>query len=113
MSAQITVNVAGSERSVPAQTTASDLFGEDRAVVVARVNGELRDLAHVLADGDSVEPVRIHEEEGLAVLRHSTAHVLAQAVQEVNPRPGWASARPCATASTTTSTSRTRSTPTT
>ena len=50
VSAQITVNVAGSERSVPAQTTASDLFGEDRAR--ARVNGELRDLAHVLADGD-------------------------------------------------------------
>ena len=52
MSAQITVNVAGSERSVPEQTTAADLFPEDRAVLVARVNGELRDLAHVLADGD-------------------------------------------------------------
>ena len=84
MSAQITVNVAGSERSVrrPRRPTCS--------VRTARsswrgVNGELRDLAHVLADGDSVEPVRIHEEEGLAVLRHSTAHVLAQAVQEVNP----------------------------
>jgi threonyl-tRNA synthetase len=86
VSAQITVNVAGSERAVPEQTTAADLFGEDRAVVVARVNGELRDLAHVLAEGDSVEPVRIDEEDGLAVLRHSTAHVLAQAVQELNPR---------------------------
>ena len=86
MSAQITVNVAGSERAVPEQTTAADLFGEDRAVVVARVNGELRDLAHVLADGDAVEPVRIDEEDGLNVLRHSAAHVLAQAVQEVNPQ---------------------------
>ncbi len=86
MSAQITVNVAGSERAVPEQTTAADLFGEDRAVVVARVNGELRDLSHVLAEGDAVEPVRVDEEDGLSVLRHSAAHVLAQAVQEVNPR---------------------------
>jgi threonyl-tRNA synthetase len=86
VSAQITVNVAGSERSVPEQTTAADLFSEDRAIVVARVNGELRDLAHVLADGDAVEPVRIDEEDGLNVLRHSAAHVLAQAVQEVNPQ---------------------------
>lgn len=86
MSAQITVNVAGSERAVPEQTTAADLFPEDRAVVVARVNGELRDLAHALADGDSVEPVRVDEEDGLNVLRHSAAHVLAQAVQEVHPK---------------------------
>ena len=86
MSAQITVNVAGSERAVPEQTTAADLFPEDRAVVVARVNGELRDLAHPLEDGDSVEPVRVDEEDGLNVLRHSAAHVLAQAVQEVHPK---------------------------
>lgn len=86
MSAQITVNVAGSERAVPEQTTAADLFPDDRAVVVARVNGELRDLAHPLADGDSVEPVRVDEEDGLNVLRHSAAHVLAQAVQEVHPK---------------------------
>ncbi|HEX5522719.1 MAG TPA: threonine--tRNA ligase [Pedococcus sp.] len=86
MSAQITVNVAGSERAVPQQTTAADLFSEDRAVVVARVNGELRDLAQPLADGDSVEPVRVDEEDGLNVLRHSAAHVLAQAVQEVHPK---------------------------
>ena len=86
MPAQITVNVAGSERSVPAQTTAADLFADDRAVLVARVNGELRDLAHVLADGDAVEPVTAREQDGLNVLRHSAAHVLAQAVQEVNPK---------------------------
>ncbi|MBK6955069.1 MAG: threonine--tRNA ligase [Actinomycetales bacterium] len=85
MSASITVSVAGSERSVAERTTAADLFGEDRAIVVARVNGELRDLAHVLNDGDAVEPVRIDEPDGLQVLRHSCAHVLAQAVQQVNP----------------------------
>jgi threonyl-tRNA synthetase len=83
--AAILVHVAGSERSVAEHTTAADLFGADRTIVVARVNGELRDLAHVLADGDIVEPVRIDEPEGLQVLRHSCAHVLAQAVQQVNP----------------------------
>ena len=85
MAAQITVNVAGSERSVSGQTTAADLFGDDRSVLVARVNGELRDLSHVLAEGDSVEPVTVQEEDGLQVLRHSAAHILAQAVQEVHP----------------------------
>jgi threonyl-tRNA synthetase len=85
VSAQITVNIAGSERSVPEQTTAAELFDGDRSVLVARVNGELRDLAHVLAHGDTVEPVTAQEEDGLNVLRHSAAHVLAQAVQELHP----------------------------
>ena len=89
MSAPITVTVAGSERSVDAQTTAGDLLDQagagGRDVVVARVNGELRDLFHVVADGDVVEPVTVDSADGLAVLRHSTAHVLAQAVQSLNP----------------------------
>ena len=85
MSAQISVTVAGSERSVAEQTTAGDLFEDDRSIVVARVNGQLRDLTHVLSDGDTVEPVSIDSEDGLAVLRHSAAHVLAQAVQQANP----------------------------
>ena len=85
MSASITVSVAGEQRSVAERTTAADLFAADRAVVVARVNGDLRDLAHELADGAAVEPVRIDEPDGLQVLRHSCAHVLAQAVQQVNP----------------------------
>ena len=85
----LTVSVAGSERSVEQGTTAGELFPDDlrgpTAVVVARVNGELRDLAHVLDAGDAVEPVTVDSPEGLDVLRHSTAHVLAQAVQEVFP----------------------------
>jgi threonyl-tRNA synthetase len=71
---------------VTAGTTAADLFGQDKATLVARVNGELRDLAHVLADGDLVEPVGLDSDAGLAVLRHSAAHVLAQAVQQINPK---------------------------
>jgi threonyl-tRNA synthetase len=85
-SSDITVVIAGSERSVAAGTTAADLFGADRSTLVARVNGELRDLAHVLAAGDVVEPVGADSDDGLAVLRHSAAHVLAQAVQQVNPK---------------------------
>ncbi|CAN7453149.1 threonine--tRNA ligase [Knoellia sp. LjRoot47] len=85
MSSQISVHVAGDERSVDPGTTAGDLFEGRRDVLVARVGGELRDLAHVLADGDVVEPVTAQEQDGLDVLRHSAAHVLAQAVQQVNP----------------------------
>ena len=66
-------------------TTAFDLVGGDRSVVVARINGELRDLSTPVAEGDVVEPVGVDTPEGLAVLRHSTAHVLAQAVQDVFP----------------------------
>ena len=66
---------------------ASDGFGlfTSKSVVAMRVNGELRDLAHKLADGDVVEGVEISSEDGLNILRHSAAHVLAQAVQNVNP----------------------------
>ena len=85
MSSDITVVIAGSERSVATGTTAAELLGEDKGALVARVNGELRDLAHVVADGDVVEPVSLDSDDGLAVLRHSAAHVLAQAVQQVNP----------------------------
>lgn len=64
---------------------AGDVF-DDRRIVVARVNGELRDLDRTLAAGDVVEPVEIDSEDGLAVLRHSAAHVLAQAVQQEFPQ---------------------------
>lgn len=73
------------KRAVTTGTTAGDLFG-DRSVVVARINGELRDLVTTLADGDVVEPVLASSDDGLAVLRHSCAHVLAQAVQELFPQ---------------------------
>ncbi|HWH30430.1 MAG TPA: threonine--tRNA ligase, partial [Mycobacteriales bacterium] len=56
-----------------------------RDAAVARVGGELRDLAHVVQEGDVVEAVPYGSEDGRAVLRHSCAHVLAQAVQELFP----------------------------
>jgi threonyl-tRNA synthetase len=71
-------------RSVPEGTTAGEVF-PDRSVVVARLGDELVDLSRVLADGDVIEPVPVDTEDGRAVLRHSTAHVLAQAVQQLFP----------------------------
>jgi threonyl-tRNA synthetase len=70
--------------SVQAVSDGFALF-TDRSVVAMRVNGELRDLAHQLSVGDQVEPVTIDSPDGLNILRHSAAHVLAQAVQSINP----------------------------
>ncbi len=65
----------------------SDGFGlfTDKSIVAMRVNGELKDLAHKLDDGDIVDGVAISSPDGLNILRHSAAHVLAQAVQSINP----------------------------
>ena len=60
-------------------------LGADRSIVAARVNGSVVDLASEVGAQDIVEPVLADSPEGLAILRHSTAHVLAQAVQEVFP----------------------------
>ena len=57
----------------------------DRSIVAMRVNGELRDLAAEVTETDTVEPVAVDSAEGLSILRHSAAHVLAQAVQQINP----------------------------
>ncbi len=57
----------------------------DRSIVAMRVDGELRDLAAEITDTDTVEPVTVDSEDGLNILRHSAAHVLAQAVQRINP----------------------------
>lgn len=57
----------------------------DRSVVAMRVDGELRDLAAEVTETDTVEPITIDSPDGLNILRHSAAHVLAQAVQRINP----------------------------
>ena len=98
MPAQLPLHIilAGREHEVAAGTTAGqalDLLnasaGQPPAagspVIAARVNGELRDLASPVADGDSVEPVELASPDGRSIMRHSTAHVMAQAVQELFP----------------------------
>jgi len=64
--------------------TGFDLF-PDRAVIAIRVNGELKDKATTVTTTDTVEGVMVDSEDGLNILRHSTAHVMAQAVQRINP----------------------------
>jgi len=83
----VVINRAGakSEHSVAAGTTAAELFADDKAVIAAKVNGVERDLSHVVFDGDEIEPIAIDSPAGRAILRHSTAHVLAQAVQDLYP----------------------------
>ncbi|AYY13352.1 threonine--tRNA ligase [Actinobacteria bacterium YIM 96077] len=85
MSDHIRIVVAGAERQVDTGTTAADLFADDPAVIAARVGDQLVDLARPLADGEKIDPVPIDSDDGRAILRHSTAHVLAQAVQELFP----------------------------
>ncbi|WP_163163967.1 threonine--tRNA ligase [Arthrobacter sp. Alg241-R88] len=82
---QITLLVDGEETKVTTGTTGAELFFERRDVVVARVNGELKDLDQELPEGADVEGVTIDSPDGLNVLRHSTAHVMAQAVQQLRP----------------------------
>nr|WP_217132712.1 threonine--tRNA ligase [Leucobacter chinensis] len=50
-----------------------------------RVDGELKDLAATVEEGQTATPVTIDSPDGLDILRHSAAHVLAQAVQRINP----------------------------
>jgi threonyl-tRNA synthetase len=80
----LSVTCDGSVRSIEPGSTGFDLF-ESKTVVAMRVGGELRDLASILADGDIISAVEISSPDGLSILRHSTAHVLAQAVQSINP----------------------------
>ncbi len=76
------------EYYVPEDAQPKDGFAlfSDRSVVAMRVGGVLKDLAATVTDADEVEAVTIDSPDGLGILRHSTAHVLAQAVQRINPQ---------------------------
>jgi threonyl-tRNA synthetase len=80
---EISIKVDGQPRKVAADQRPTHLFSEQKEIVVCRVNGELKDLWTELNEGDLVEGVSISSPDGLNVLRHSTAHVMAQAVQQV------------------------------
>lgn len=86
---QIRLIVDGKEIVASSDQKAHHLFADStkpgpEAVVLCRINGELKDLWSDLKEGDEIEGVRIDSPDGLSVLRHSTAHVLAQAVQSLN-----------------------------
>jgi threonyl-tRNA synthetase len=83
---------ARQDTTVTTGTRAWELFAEDATVIAARVStasigdAQLKDLAYELVDGDEVEGVAIDSADGRDILRHSTAHVMAQAVQELFPQ---------------------------
>ncbi len=80
---QIAITVDGKKLSLEADQRPTHIFADNKEIVVCKVNGVLKDLWTDLSDGDTVEGISISSPDGLAVLRHSTAHVMAQAVQEV------------------------------
>jgi threonyl-tRNA synthetase len=82
---ELKVTVDGVATAIAADQRPTQIFADRKEVVVCRINGELRDLWTDLANGDVIESVSIDSEDGLKVLRHSTAHVMAQAVQQIYP----------------------------
>ena len=84
--ADFKVKVDGSEQSAHEKTNAIDFYKDNKDVVAVKINGELKDSATALNPGDEVVGVLANSEEGLAIIRHSTAHILAQAVQKINPQ---------------------------
>ncbi len=78
---QISVSIDGVKVAIESDQRPTHLYAQNNEIVVARINGELKDLWSELFDGDLIEGVSISSPDGLAVLRHSTAHVMAQAVQ--------------------------------
>ena len=82
---QISVTVDGSAVTIDSEQRPTQIFAEKKEIVVCKINGVLMDLWTDLKDGDVVEGISISSPEGLSVLRHSTAHVMAQAVQQVFP----------------------------
>ena len=83
--AQIAITLDGISQHLEEGTTGTALFEGTTAIVALRIDGELRDLDTVLEAGQVVEGVDISSPDGLSILRHSAAHVLAQAVQKANP----------------------------
>ena len=79
------VVIDGAKKDLTPNAKAIEFYLDAKEIVVAEINGVLMDLATTLNDGDVVVGVPITSDKGLAVLRHSTAHVLAQAVQQNFP----------------------------
>ena len=80
---QISITVDGAATSVESDQRPTQIFADRKEIIACKVNGDLKDLWTEIADGDLVEAVSISSPEGLSILRHSTAHVMAQAVQQV------------------------------
>lgn len=84
--AEIRAQIDGEEVSFEAGTTGTEFFKDQRTIIAMRVNGEAKDLCLEIPQGATVEGIDISSDEGLAILRHSCTHVMAQAVQDINPQ---------------------------
>ena len=85
MSDQSAAPVSAVETITATETTTGFGLFSDHSIVAMRIDGKLLDLAATVNPGDVVEPVAISSADGLAILRHSAAHVAAQAMQSINP----------------------------
>uniref|UniRef100_UPI00404B75FA threonine--tRNA ligase n=1 Tax=Candidatus Planktophila sp. TaxID=2175601 RepID=UPI00404B75FA len=80
---QISITVDGAATTVESDQRPTQIFADRKEIIACKVNGALKDLWTEIYEGDCVESVSIASPEGLSILRHSTAHVMAQAVQQV------------------------------
>lgn len=91
MSSQISVSLPdGSVRTLPSPCTVADVAanigpGLARNAVAGKINGQLTDLSAELKGGEKIEIVVANSADGLDVIRHSTAHLMAMAIQDVFP----------------------------
>ena len=81
----ISIIVKGERKEVAADQTGVQLFADDKNIIAVDLNGQPRDLYTPLHEGDKVEPITLESDQGLAIMRHSATHVMAQAVQEIRP----------------------------
>ena len=84
--AEIRAQIDGEEVTFEAGTTGTEFFKDQRTIIAMRVNGEAKDLYLEIPEGATVEGIDISSDEGLAILRHSCTHVMAQSVQDINPQ---------------------------
>lgn len=81
----ISITLNGEVKEVAAEHTGVELFSDDKNIIAVSINGEPRDLNTPLHESDTVDAITLDSPEGLAIMRHSATHVMAQAVQEIRP----------------------------
>ncbi|MFT9232795.1 MAG: threonine--tRNA ligase, partial [Bifidobacterium sp.] len=81
----ISISLDGEAKEVESTQTGVDLFADDKNIIAVKINGTPKDLYASLHDGDTVEPIALDSVDGIAIMRHSCTHVMAQAVQIIRP----------------------------
>ena len=81
-----TARIDGEDIAIDSPLTGTEYYAAQPRVIAMRIDGQARDLDTVIPAGSEIEGITIDSDEGLAILRHSCTHVMAQAVQEINPQ---------------------------